>query len=1335
MSRDYTIGLDIGTNSVGFVAIDKKMKVLQYNGRFAFGTHEFVGAETAENTRLKRGARRRYNRRKKRIQLLQEQFSSQMEQQSFFSPKDSQHFWRNVNDFENRTLSEIVAKLRLKQANYPTIYHLRNQLVTSNQKADLRLIYLAIHNLVKFRGHFLQQGEWGTSSNAQTIATQLEDLLVYYNEAHFNNELALTAINYSELEEIMKKQNLSRKERLEEVQKIINQKELDELFKLLIGLSSKLEKLFPKSGDLESKSKKGFSFLKQEVLDITELLTDSEQEFFELVVPLYQDIQMYDLLKGTKHVAAAKVEAFKQYAKDLDEIQSIFNEYLGESAYRSFFLTSKTVMRTYRNKPNKDNFEDLSYFDRFLLSAKFEEDFFDELKKQLTIAYEPIQDTVDGLVIKNILDRITEETFLKKLKSKQNAAIPYQNNLYEATEILKNQQAHYNFIDDAFIARIKQIISFRIPYYIGPLTKTNEEKFGWVVRNNNQAPITPFNFDEIVNKSESAERFIRRMTNKCTYLQAEDVVAKSSLLYEEYEVLNELNVIQIRQETDEKNADFRLSVEEKKWVIDNVFLKMKTVKLKRLLTELKKSPFDRFKTDQELHIYGTQKEEQFATSLSSHIDMMKIFGSDLETNRRMIEEIIEWLTIFEEREIFKIKMNEKYPHVEAEKIEKLIRFKPTGWGRLSAKFLDEMPIVNYKDGEITTVINHLRETNHNVMELMANTDLKEQIVKVQAKNKQQIKKIHYADVAELPGSPALKRGIWHAIKIVEELTNIFGEPSNIVLEVARSDDQKKRTTSRESLLKEYEKNAKADKENEIAAFLKEQNKQNLNKERVWLYLIQEGKCLYTGEKLEINQLHLYEVDHILPRNFVKDNSLSNKALVKKSSNQDKKGDKTPLQVIPREKQAHMKMVWRKLLKIGMMDRKKYESLMKPFFTNADKEGFIARQLVETRQIIKNVQVLLEERFDNTAIHAVKAGIISKFRQSLVLPKVRDLNNKHHAMDALYSASFIQMILNEYGYNFLEFTMEKQALYDKWNRGAQSNNEFFLFDKMRKLTFESNISKKAMNSNEYYREVFEKLAWNTTKQKRFGDESFYNETIDSPNLEDPKYESEKNKIGVHSGMKKRSSWVVSYTEVNKKGTKKNLVKVIDIQTIDYQQAKQQGLSNQQLAENIVRKISKNTVVQVQIVYELQNYQKVLENGEPYYFMSSKERHVGKQFELSLKTLEKINEVYLKEREKAEASTSVELKELFTEVKESFYKQYPYFAESKFKTKVEAYCEKIKTPADFKKGIEELYKSAQNSAVRSKDFGSRLTKIFKAENLYVLEESITGLRHRKPRKVVK
>lgn len=102
MGKPYSIGLDIGTNSVGWAVITddykvpaKKMKVLgntdkQSIKKNLLGALLFDSGETAEATRLKRTARRRYTRRKNRLRYLQEIFTEEMNKvdENFFQRLD-----------------------------------------------------------------------------------------------------------------------------------------------------------------------------------------------------------------------------------------------------------------------------------------------------------------------------------------------------------------------------------------------------------------------------------------------------------------------------------------------------------------------------------------------------------------------------------------------------------------------------------------------------------------------------------------------------------------------------------------------------------------------------------------------------------------------------------------------------------------------------------------------------------------------------------------------------------------------------------------------------------------------------------------------------------------------------------------------------------------------------------------------------------------------------------------------------------------------------------------------------------------------------------------------
>src|SRR5699024_5398499 len=93
-------------------------------------------------------------------------------------------------------------------------------------------------------------------------------------------------------------------------------------------------------------------------------------------------------------------------------------------------------------------------------------------------------------------------------------------------------------------------VAFRIPYYVGPLITSEDQRkssnanFAWMIRKE-QGRITPWNFDRKVDRMESANKFIKRMTTKDTYLIGEDVLPDHSLVYEKFKTLNELNMVRI----------------------------------------------------------------------------------------------------------------------------------------------------------------------------------------------------------------------------------------------------------------------------------------------------------------------------------------------------------------------------------------------------------------------------------------------------------------------------------------------------------------------------------------------------------------------------------------------------------------------------------------------------------------------------------------------------------------------------------------------------------------------------------------------------------------------
>ena len=56
---------------------------------------------------------------------------------------------------------------------YPTMYHLRKELMESSEPHDIRLVYLALHHIIKYRGHFLIDGDLNSAKSFDDVFKKL----------------------------------------------------------------------------------------------------------------------------------------------------------------------------------------------------------------------------------------------------------------------------------------------------------------------------------------------------------------------------------------------------------------------------------------------------------------------------------------------------------------------------------------------------------------------------------------------------------------------------------------------------------------------------------------------------------------------------------------------------------------------------------------------------------------------------------------------------------------------------------------------------------------------------------------------------------------------------------------------------------------------------------------------------------------------------------------------------------------------------------------------------------------------------------------------------------
>ncbi|MCI8609882.1 MAG: type II CRISPR RNA-guided endonuclease Cas9, partial [Firmicutes bacterium] len=1021
----YFLGLDIGTSSVGWAVTDMNYNLMKFNGKAMWGVRLFDEAETAEERRLHRTARRRNLRRKERIALLQELFSEEMAKKDFgFFMRLRDSGLLSEDKRQHQTDSFFHDEDYMDQdffEEYPTIYHLRKELMDSCQPHDIRLVYLAIHHIIKHRGHFLYEGTFQDVADI-SLSEMMEELVSIMEEML---GIRFQCIDMEKTGQILSNDQLGVNGKKKELLQRFDfdkddrdgKKAVEELAKLLSGGTVELKVLFLDESladcELPKISLKGTSYDEHEG-EFRAILTD-RFALIEKAKAIYDWGILQRILGGKKSISEAKVAVYEAHKADLQCLKSFIRECCPRETYKEVFGVPKEKKANYS-----------AYVGSCMVGGKkriiekrcTQEEFCDFLKKQALKTASNFDETKYG----KLKARIESGAFMEKQKIKDNGVIPFQIHRKELEKILENASTYLPFLQEkdergvTVSKKILGIMEFRIPYYVGPLNdahKDKGQKFCWAVRKEGMdgIPVRPWNFDEIIDRAESAESFIRRMTNKCTYLLGEDVLPKDSLYYSSYRVLNELNNLKINGE--------KISVGLKQRIFTDLFMRERKVKQNRLRRYLQEEGY--FGKGDEILITGIDGD--FKGSLTAYIDFKEILGKDVfsDSEKAMVEDIIRYILLFgNDKKMLRDKVEGRYGRIlDKMQIQKILKKKYSEWGNFSKELLTEICAVEESTGEYVSILSAMyhREGNPNFMELMANSEPYAGLIKsYNGEAATDERNISYDDLEDLHLSAPVKRAVWQTILIVKELVKILGrEPERIFIEVARGENvEKKRTVSRKGQLLELYKSCK-NEEPELYESLQLEPEERLRRDKLFLYYIQLGKSMYSGKTIDLDDLEKCDIDHIYPQSKVMDDSLDNRVLVFKNENAAKK-DKYPLDPVI---QDNMTPFWNMLQKKDFISKTKYERLVRRTgFTLEEQVGFVSRQLVETQQSTKAVAGMFCKMFPQTDVVYSKARNVTAFRQGVddfelghrkdesdgrvianQFIKVRELNDFHHAKDA------------------------------------------------------------------------------------------------------------------------------------------------------------------------------------------------------------------------------------------------------------------------------------------------------------------------------------------------
>lgn len=1001
----YLIGFDIGTESVGWAVTDEQYVIPKKNGKALWGVYQFPEALKAEERRGFRIARRRLERREQRLAQLRDIFAREIAavDPAFFQRMEESRFWAEDKrpDGEGRPLGRYTLFAdrdycdRDYHREFPTIYHLRRALMFEDRPFDVRLVYLAVHHILKKRGHFLF-GD--VALEDVTFASCLETLGEYLRDKYglafalADAQAFASALTDRSLNATRKRAALAAA-----AGDVAKDKQIAAVIDLLAGRKASAAALCAMEIEEDRKFsfKEGFDNAEAELAD---LLGETMPLVYH-VKRLYDWSVLDELRAGERFLSEAKVKAYERHKSDLKRLRALLRPF--PQAYKEMFRRAKEKLDNYAAYSGHGAAEYRCTYEKFCAYVK----------KQLN-ALRGDMDAAAREEADRVLGEMETGAFLPKQTTTDNGVIPHQLHEQELRVILERAARYLPFlseVDESGLSageKILAIFRFRIPYYVGPLDTRSEHS--WAVRTHEK--IYPWNFDQVVDRARSAQRFIERMTAKCSYI-GEPVLPRDSLLYSRFVALNMLNKLRVNGHP--------ISVETKQRIYNECILQNACTRGKQLRDYLLSNGL--MQKGDEL----TGMDEQFRISMTGYQVFRALLArGDAEP---MVEDIIRHIVLFgEDRKLLETWLTTAYGERLSTEDRAYIlrnRNKFGDWGNLSETFLRKILHTDPETGEMISIDEALWRTNCNLNELLSTEYTFVDALEQYRAERLGAKKQTLKDILEDSyASPGIRRAIHQSFAIIGEIEKLMGEPpKRVFVEVTRGEGTKERTQSRKSRLEALYKTCKKEAA-EVYEQLQGYDEGPLRNAKLYLYFTQMGKCMYSGESIDLARLAVdYDIDHIYPQSAVKDDSFDNRVLVKRELNAAKK-DRYPL---AEDVRKAMHPFWTELKKRGFISDEKYRRLTRNTpFTDSERAGFIARQLVETGQAAKIVAGLLRRRYGDDRVVYVKAGNVSAFRQAqCLLPdgrqvqegscrgknvktvpdplfvKCRDVNDFHHAKDA------------------------------------------------------------------------------------------------------------------------------------------------------------------------------------------------------------------------------------------------------------------------------------------------------------------------------------------------
>ena len=552
----------------------------------------------------------------------------------------------------------------------------------------------------------------------------------------------------------------------------------------------------------------------------------------------------------------------------------------------------------------------------------------------------------------------------------------------EAQEILREQRKHYERIDEGFIEDYINILTRKRDFYVGPGDENNRTNYG-------------------IYKTDgrTIDSIFEELIGKCSIYKEEQRAPSSSFTAQEFNLLNDLNNITVRGR--------KLTEIEKREITDEI-LNSAGVGIATVVKIFKK-------------IIGIESQNDIkGTSIDKNGEMT--FEHTFEAERK-ISKFLKDTSIdygdfsIDEKDKLSIVLsksmdykslvkncNINFPKFTEEEINLLFQFIQKNkslysrWHSFSLKLMREMREDLYKRPK-------------NQMNILNERGIKKSI-------KDNFSKYKYIPVGFLDEeiyNPVVRRSINQTIKIINALVKKYGDLEAIIIEMPRDTNEKEQKEKLEKIQAENEKEKKQ-------AFNRARNEYNIGEEQLYkqrglltkirLWYQQDGRCIYTGKPISIQDLvdnpNRFEIDHIIPKSISLDDSLNNKVLCYHNANQVK-GQKTPFSAFSINTNNisydELKERVANLLKLHKISKLKHDLLT--FEEDINKyevrQKFISRNLNDTRYaskaILNGLQEYMNVKEKDTEVHVIRGKFTYQIRKRWGIEKDRDESFVHHGVDA------------------------------------------------------------------------------------------------------------------------------------------------------------------------------------------------------------------------------------------------------------------------------------------------------------------------------------------------